>query len=292
VEEQLALVDAALSAGEYAHAVHHLAQVIGADPSSGVANERVDRLVALAPDALALVPVRDGVFHGLLGLRAEILARLSRTTEAVEMVLIAQSAMPSLRYAESMRAWLATEEDRARVDLAAVFGPFTRALGHEGNAFALAPLLRAFEAERAPDPHLAFLGSMAYRRAGRPDLAVGIARAAHTRSPNALTSIALGTALRATGEIDGAITAFEQAIAFDPDDDGARLDVADMQLDRARWDEAIAAYDAVLARQPNDAWAKASMLFARVRRDGDASAKAELSTMRGNARAEKLLAQL
>jgi hypothetical protein len=67
-----------------------------------------------------------------------------------------------------------------------------------------------------------------------------------------------------------------------------------LELERGRFTEALAAYEAVLKREADDPWAKASALYARFVRDNDVAARAELERLAatGEPRAGQLLERL
>jgi putative thioredoxin len=82
---------------------------------------------------------------------------------------------------------------------------------------------------------------------------------------------ARATALRASGDREGAIAALRAALAIDPSNDPARLDLAELLVEHASADEAEALLDAV---RPNIDWdarvdaLRAAVSFARMRASG------------------------
>jgi serine/threonine-protein kinase len=86
----------------------------------------------------------------------------------------------------------------------------------------------------------------------RPQEAVGYFRAAVAiRSSNDRAYTLLGRALRDTGDADGAIAAFRNAIALDPNRTGAR-DLARTLASRGRLEEARVLWGQILRRDPTD----------------------------------------
>jgi putative thioredoxin len=82
---------------------------------------------------------------------------------------------------------------------------------------------------------------------------------------------ARAAALRAAGDAEGAIAALRSALALDPSNDPARLDLAELLVEHAGADEAEALLDAV---RPNIDWdarvdaLRAAVSFARMRASG------------------------
>jgi len=82
---------------------------------------------------------------------------------------------------------------------------------------------------------------------------------------------ARAAALRAAGDAEGAIAALRSALALDPSNDPARLDLAELLVEHARADEAEALLDAVRSNIDWDARVdalRAAVSFARMRASG------------------------
>src|SRR2546430_528601 len=87
-EEDAALAQTLLAQGELAHGAFHLAGALAGNPQKGDWLELLDRYVAAADDPLDLAPLNsgpEGNYFGTVALRAAILARLGRVTEAVAL---------------------------------------------------------------------------------------------------------------------------------------------------------------------------------------------------------------
>ena len=103
----------ALEEKDFTHAAHHLAAAVGLDPADPptMGGRAVPRA---CEDAAALVAT--DMFHGALIARGALLGMDSgETTEAVRLMLLVQDAMPDLRYVETMRRWLTTDEQLAEI---------------------------------------------------------------------------------------------------------------------------------------------------------------------------------
>jgi putative thioredoxin len=89
-------------------------------------------------------------------------------------------------------------------------------------------------------------------------------------TPSALEQ-ARAAALRAAGDFEGAIAALRSALALDPSNDPARLELAELLVEHASADEAAALLEAV---RPNIDWdtrvdaLRAAVSFARMRASG------------------------
>lgn len=126
---------------------------------------------------------------------------------------------------------------------------------------------------------LGVIRSMMLGKLGDAAAAIDNARAYHRRAPTWRTAATLGNALRRGGDDDGAIAAFREAAALDPEDVTSLLDAGDILLRAERWSEAARAYGDALKRERDHAWAGPSACFARYRATGDRAALAKLRTM-------------
>jgi tetratricopeptide (TPR) repeat protein len=126
---------------------------------------------------------------------------------------------------------------------------------------------------------LGVIRSMMLGKLGDAAAAIENARTYHRRAPTWRTAATLGNALRRGGDDDGAVAAFREAAALDPEDVTSLLDAGDILLRAERWSEAARTYGDALARERDHAWAGPSACFARYRATGDRAALAELRSM-------------
>ncbi len=296
IETDLHVAREALADRDLTHAAHHVAAVAAKDPEHPELPALLDALMQATEDPLSLVPLEEGVFYGTVALHAAMLARLGDTSEAVGLLLQAQAVKPGIRYVPWAERWLGTQQARAALELPTVFAGVTQCLRHDGLTRQLLPLLRKLVAERPPEATLAFVAARALRTTGNVDEAIAVAHRAHAEARGYMTGIALAMALKAKGDLDGAVAAYRDALALQPEDVAARRDIGDLELGRGRWDSALAAYEEVLAIDPRDDWALPSAAYVRVVRGGEGS-EAALAKLRelaaaGSRRARDLRGEL
>jgi tetratricopeptide (TPR) repeat protein len=266
----------ALDQGDAKHAAHHLASVVGVDPSHEGLDTALERLIAAASDPLALVEVGDGAYLGLFALRALVLAHLARPAEACPLLLRVQQERPEAPYLVRVRDWMQREGTVPAMNLGAFASAANPCVNHPHLARDILPLLEQLIAHREPHDMVVFTAVRAARNAGQPDKAVAIARAAEQRAPTYWTSISLGMALKAKEKPEEAVAAFREAASRDPRDAAALLDVGDISLDSGDHRAAREAYEAALRRDPQKKWARESLLYLQWRFEGDHAAREEL----------------
>jgi tetratricopeptide (TPR) repeat protein len=130
----------------------------------------------------------------------------------------------------------------------------------------LAPSL---EAVLGADIRLSFITAMALGKAGRLPEAIDLSRRLYSQAPSWDTASMVANALRRLGDIDGALDFFAAAARLDPRDVTALLEIRDMHLEAGNFGDALAAYEAALARETRQPWAHPSALFCRYRLTAD-----------------------
>ena len=105
--------------------------------------------------------------------------------------------------------------------------------------------------------------TMILGKLGRYEEATAVAAQALLERPNWATAIAAANIARRSGNQMETIRLFTQASILDPTDTSAFLEVGDLHLESSRWADALAAYDAALAREKNEAWALTSAFYCR-----------------------------
>lgn len=305
--QDLALARRALDEGDIKHAAHHVACALGEDANDDDALAFADDLLSRVDDPLALASLGDGeASYAIVAFRGLVLARLGELAEAIDLVLQVVAVRPDVDYMAWVERW--TRDDRALVGIDPIrlaasvkrladgllsspsAAPYTNATFDRVHDW-----LVELRARLPADSALAMMHAIMLRRAGRLEDALGVARAAHTAGPDYRTAIAVAGACRALRDLDGAVAAFEDASRFDPTDVAAILDVGDIRLEQARFDDALAAYHRALELEPDNAWAVPSALYAEVRLGRpDARAKLHAYAARnpGNQRAAELLGEL
>lgn len=302
--QDLELAKRALADGDLTHAAHHVACAIAIDPLGPQYLQMIDEIVSRCDDPLALVPTRDGAFYGTVALRSYMLALRGDYAEAIDLLLQVVGVKPDVPYLEWLDRWLdesgvveKIDPDIFAVSCQKCIDSLERCKEDPRYAQAVLPEV-VKRIGRVRDHHdtaerLAFVHSIAARRAGDLDLSLEIARTLDERAPSYLVSVARAGAHRERGELEEAIAAFRRALEFEPKDVAARLDIGDLSLDLDKSEEALAAYEDALSIDPRHPWATASRLYLKWMMDEDPTWRDELEALAeaspDNHRARQLL---
>jgi len=226
---ELSLLKEALGQGDLPHATHHLLQAIGTEPAHPELPAQIAAwLDAAGPQAEGLLP-RDeqGMAVDAAVLLAFIHQRAGRTAAALRLLLRTMELLQQAAFRDVVLAWT-SEEALGQVDPLQLAGALAVG-GEQREVLELADELLARAQGVHPDAsRLALVRSRNARLAGEHDRALRIAEEQHARNPDYWACIALGTNRKETGDPDGAVAAFESALALKPDDDAARLDLGDL----------------------------------------------------------------
>lgn len=295
-EDDVVIARAALAAHDLPHATHHVACAVSSGADRPACAALIDDLVAaLGPDPLAAVPATN-LWFGLGGLRAELLARAGRHAEAIPLALACLAAVPDAPFVPWLQAWVARPGVAATVDPQDAARELVACARHEPMGAALHALARTLHDAHPDHDFLAFATVKLHRMCWRYADAIAIGRAALARGPRPMTAIALAGALREDGDIDGAIAAFEVALADQPDNAGILLDLGDLHLQQGHLDRSLAAYERALALEPDDPWATPSAHYVRWRQSPDpahaAALRAWAEAHPDDRRAHELLAEV
>jgi tetratricopeptide (TPR) repeat protein len=275
-DEDVALAERALAHGDLGHAVLHAAGSLSADPTHPERLALLDAILRKADDPLALTELGDETSFVEASARAYALALLGHWVEALALVSQVVHARPDVPYLAWSVRWMQRPGVAAALQpeeaiFPGVFAPLLRGLPvrlapdapertNVQHARALAAVLR----EAHPRiPGLYYAGSAMSRRLALYDEAIQLAARARALEPSYMTAIGHACALRDAGRVDEAVQAYKDAIPFDPDDVAVWLDIGDLYAKRSRWAEALAAYEAALAKNPGHAWAYPSALWVR-----------------------------
>ena len=278
-EDDVRIARAALAAGDVGHAIHHVAGAVASGADRPACAALIDELVAaLARDPLAAVPATN-LWYGLGGLRAALLARTGRHAEAIPLALACLAARPDAPFVPWLTAWVAHPGAAATVDPQAAARELVACVRHEPLGAALHALALSLHRAHPDHDYLTFATVKLHRVCWRYADAIAIARAALARGPRPMTAIALAGALR-----------------DQPDNAGILLDLGDLHLQQGRLDGALAAYQRALALEPDEPWAAPSACYVRWRQSGSADEAAALRAWAAahpdNHRASELLAEV
>ena len=142
--------------------------------------------------------------------------------------------------------------------------PFS-VLTEEWQAYArgLLEQYEALAAEHGEVPFRDLLHPMLLSKNGRFEEALAVTDEAYRRDPNWNTAVAVANASRRAGDVERAAEMFARALEHDPDDLTCWLEVGDIRLEQGRFDESLAAFETVLARDASHEWALPSAFYCR-----------------------------
>ena len=302
-EEDAAIAERALEAGDLPHAAHHIGCALAGEPDRASFIALADRVIAAAPEPLALiaVPGSGQLYIGDAAMRARVLAATGKTDDALRMLLQLAAVQPEQPFLAWAEPWLEAALPVGAEDYLQAFSALLRAhpgttLGgpaRERLATAMPVALHAFKAHPA-EQSLVILVAALLRKVGELDAALAIAGDAHELGPSWQSAVALAMVEKARGELDASARWYEEALRHQPDDLSVRLDLGDLYCSAGRLDEGLRWYDDVVAREPEHAWAFPSQAYYRAV-GGDARAAEALEAFArahpDNGRAQALAAR-
>ena len=267
-EDYVAAARAALDEHDHPLAVEQASAAVAMAPSDPSVLAVVDDVLRSVPRPLELLTLREGAFFGLSALRGRALARVGRVGDAVDHVLRAATFSPETPLVAWALGW--TEKPtQARAVAADMLGARVLALidGAQGrevarvtaNLEAALVILDRVLAAQPDKTDLAVVGSRLLRILGR-----GAEAEARLQRLGASWAVLVERAAlaREGGDAPARIRLLEQARSLRPDDASTHLDLGDAHLDDGDLEQARAAYDRVLAKDPGSSWARASADYA------------------------------
>jgi len=281
IEDELTIAHRALGEGDLGHAAFHIATALVTDPRSAEALAVFDGWFAACDDALALVTKRDKErWEGWFAMRARTYAKLGRAEDALPLLAKLAAAVPEKAYL----AWLplirspgqVSDEaaERAALELLGLANSLPEPLSsahpaHDTVVSALGLLAEWRETKRQlPVPLHAV--AIFLRKLGKREEALSAARSLFELRPDWRSIGTLCSCLRVAGDLEAALDIARRGTEVAPPDSRAAmwLDVGDLCLDLNRLSEAQQAYAAALALEPDNAWARSSLPYARFRELG------------------------
>lgn len=289
-EGDIEIARKALSEGDLRHATFHVACALANDPSREEWLALLSAIVDRSDDPLSLVPLENQTYFALVAVRTFILARRKELDPALSLLLQVAAVKPEVAYLPWAVRWVSEPGAVRALDAAALGRSLMNLLRplqsmptplpdddarrrNLESAVTLAALVRELHPKVS---QLSYVPAAALRRLGRFDDAVSLARAAYEAEPAWLTAIAVAAARRDAGDVDGAVAAYRMALKHDDADLSARLDIGDILLGKGRTQEALSAFEEVLARESRHAWAYPAALHCRIVLADDAEAKQAL----------------
>jgi tetratricopeptide (TPR) repeat protein len=276
-DEELTIAFRAFSDGDIPHAAHHVAGALMADPEDRRALGLLDRMIAKSDDPLSMAPLgagRKGTWAGTGAVRAYVHAKLGQYREAMMLVVSIQQSPdanipPFWRWAAR---WLAEPGVAAQCEaaqgvsfLTPLVMQYPGVVVHDPAARAelefVRPAADALAAAFPASGPIATLRSLLLRKAGHTEEAIRAAEAAYAAEPSYASAVARAMARQAAGDVEGTIAGYRDAIRFEPDDPGARADIAILLMDHGRLDEAVTWATEALAYDPKQQTAAAPLLM-------------------------------
>jgi hypothetical protein len=291
---ELEIAQRAWDAKDPAHCAAHLGNALVEDPRSAEAMQLVGTLAASgtrAHDRYARLAGGPGESAGVVALRAALLAKAGEHDEAFPLICDLITTLPD----RGFDAWLTRAIAVRRLDplaACAVLKGRLDANAPESPAYAALLEVLAHVGDRLADERLAFL-SIVYTRKRDPAAGVERGRRVFAAMPRFQVAVALYGSLRATGDLVGALAVIREAVRLGSEELSPQLDLGDVLLELGRDEEALVAYEGVLRREPEHAWALPSAMLVRARRgDETASRKLDALAEAGNQRAVEALRHL
>lgn len=282
-QEELAIVWRAVKQDDLRHAIEHLARVLAQEPEHPEGLALLDALDGRGVDPQVVAPLDQHAWFGLVAVHAWLLRRRDLGA-AIDLVFQVTATRPDVPYLRWVSGWLRQRVPQDRWEVAflrllPVLGEMPVPLDEtDPRRATLDGLVQLAASVREQVPRVVTVlqvTASALRRLGRFDQAIEWAAAAYRVEPSWTTAVGLATALREHGDVDAALAAYRRALTHDPSDETAWLDIGDLCLEEDRLMEALDAYEAVLASDPQHAWARPHVLFIRARL-GSEQARLEL----------------
>lgn len=262
------------------HGAQHLADLLIVDPAHPRWRELLERyLAAAAPATESLVPQTAQRQASTEALRAWILHRQGRRDEALSLLVDVARALGN---ADLLHAWaLDWLEAPHGIDGVGeqtgltVFACLITYMGEAPQASARdlahlrrwSSLLERIAPAWQQNSLLLLTRAALLRKSARFDEALALAGPlAEARDYNRV--VAIGLALRGKGRFVESAQAFENGAPLEAEGVSAWLEAGDSWLAARRWQEAAAAYEQALARQPGQEWAAPSAAYCRWKIDG------------------------
>jgi tetratricopeptide (TPR) repeat protein len=261
-EEDMALAEEALEEGDLAHAARHVAAALAEEPGRREWRDFLDRLADQAKDPLSLFPSEGSAWFGEVAGHAHVLAHRGDTQQALDTIALVGAHVPGRGYPLWIAEWLGRHEGRfdprgllgtlARLGQDTVgflrLRPSERAIFENWAPVALAILAREGDELRA---ETLMIVSGILRRAGRLPDAIRAAKASFEVSETSMAASALGLALRASRDWEGALAAFRRGQELDPESPFA-AECVRVHVDSGRLDEAARELSALPEGDPEN----------------------------------------
>lgn len=275
-----------------------LARALRSDPQNAAWLAALDELIERAGSADVVAPLVDDTPFEIAAVHARALRASGRTAEALLLLVDVARCAPEVPFLGWAEGWLDAVDElddeqiaRAGKALADVATPRAGVELHPVTGRVALELLSALALRHPGRSELSLLASVLFRRLGDAVQAGHFATSAYRASPGWLGAIHVAAALASGGDLAGAASWYERAIAADGREPSSYVDLADVLLDDGEFSRAADAYQDALARGADPSWCEASLLLCRQLGGEQASALDELRALAqvGSARAAELV---
>lgn len=299
----------AFARSDLAQTFFHASSALAAEPRNAEARQLLDAVLARTPDALVFTRQNQAKYDFItVATGAYVRAHQGQMDEALATLCDVVAHRPDAPYLLWVEEWIgrpgvlgAIPKERA---LGALMNPTLVWVSdcpsptpdddpRLPNVRAAATLLWTLWSLYPDDPDVAFGASIVFRRSGQAEHAIRAALTAYHKRPDWKTCIAVALAYRDGGQIDQAAQTYRFALSLDPNEVSPLLDTSDMFLKAERWVDAASVAQEILAREPENGWAKGNLAFAEHKQaSSPASKRALYDLAETNERAWTLYASL
>lgn len=295
----------ALARGDLAQALFHISSALSTEPQNGAWRAFIDDVIARTPDPMVFVrPDEAKADFITAATRAYIQAKKGQHRDAFVTIFDVAAARPDCAFLLWAVEWAAVPGAVESIDAETLEKALVpRVLSFLGrcpsptplesplrkNVDACATVLESLYRAHPQSARLVYAVSMVLRRQGQFDAGIQFATYANQLAPTWSGAIGVAAAYRDAKRVDEAAGWYRQALAIDPSELAACLDLGDTYLDADRFDDAATAYRAMLAGSPNDGWARASLAYTAFRKsESEADFEALFAMIDQNQRAREL----
>ena len=288
-EKEAQIAQEAFESNDLAHAVYHIGTALAYDPMRPEWLELLDQIIARSPDPLTLLRLDASRSDFVTAAtRAYALAVQGKHQEALGLLSEVAMARPDAPFLSWASRWMKRQElaaaipveflrDEVMPNLMRFLGKIPSPMDEEdrrhGNVEAASDLCQIFKKHHEKEPCVLFASAMAFRRLGKFDYAIYDAYQGFQVEKNWNNCIGVACAYRDAGKTDDAVAWFRHALALDPEDVTALLDMGATLIEAERYDEAIGAFEEILAKNPDHPKAVAYLHFTRFKKTGDVEEK-------------------
>ncbi len=274
----------ARSAGQHGNreaALPFLAAALTFEPHQPDWLALVDRLLSDGTWAHRELAQRPGLFFGLVALRARLRLAEGAWTEAVAALLEVASFREDVDYLRWVPLTAEVLGSLALGSLGPRLASFVKNAeelsasdARRGTYKAVLALLRGLRGVHPSVSQLGHFEGLLLQRLGRLNEAVELAEGELARAPSWTTATAAAQARRRASETALERRHFLRALELDPTRLVTHLDVADIDLEEGRFQDAASHDDVLLRGDAEHAWAWPSWLYCRARLGDESAAEA------------------